>query len=250
MPSTLACLGLDVDSVEALNTHLESMPSSLAGRTAGVESVRYTDLSGARVVVVRDENGETLDLVPSYDARPGALLGDLGPFGPVVQADVLGDDNEVVTRLATDLEQHRHLRSTIGGPLRASLVALGVEMAVHDDEAAFAASDASRLDGGDQRFGAESFLSYGLFGSQDAAEPTAHLAGVVLEATTQTNKATGQDFHVARVRTVGFEATVCLAASSTAVAPRPGNVVAGACWVVADVPTLWTVEPPRKRRRR
>lgn len=250
MPSTLACIGLDVTSLDELNAHLEAMPSSLVGRVDGIESVRYTDLSGARLVVARDPGGETVDMVPSYDARPGALLGGLGALGPVLQADVLGDDNEVVTRLATDLEQHRHLRGTLGGPLRASLVALGVEMATFTDAEAFAASDASRLDGGEQRFGAESFLSYGLFADADAAEPTAHLAGTVLEATTKTHGITRQAFHVVRVRTVGFEATVCLAAPDGDDTPQPGNVVAGACYLVADVPTLWTIEPPRRRKRR
>ena len=44
-----------------------------------------------------------------------------------------------------------------------------------------------------------------------------------------------------RVRTVGFEATVCLAASEHPTAPEPGNLVAGLAYVVADVPGLWAL---------
>lgn len=255
MPSTLACIGLDVTSLDELNAHLTAMPSEVAGRVGGIESVRYTDESGARIVVARDADGETLDLVPSLDARPGALLGDLRAHGPVVAADVLGDDNELVTRLAADLEQHRHLDGVLAGPLRAAVVVLGVEMSVHADAAAFAASPVSRLGQEDPSEDApqladESFLSYGLFGDADAAEPTAFVAGTVLDAETRTHGVTGQSFHVARLRTAGFEATACLPASAHPVTPEPGQVVAGSAYLVLDVPTLWVVEPPRRRRRK
>ena len=257
MPTTLSCIGLDVAGLDELNTHLEAMPSEVVGRVGGFESVRFTDDSGARVVVVRDADDETVDLVPSFDARPGAVLGDLGPQGPVVRADVL-DQDQTATVLAADLEQHRHLTGVVGGPLRAAVVALGVEMSVHADEAAFGASDASLLGepddgagpGARPRFGARSFVSYGLFGDPAAAEPTAFLAGVVLDAETRTHGVTGQTFHVARLATVGFETTVCLPASAATTTPVAGNVVAGSCYLVLDVPTLWTVEPPRRRRRR
>ena len=75
------------------------------------------------------------------------------------------------------------------------------------------------------------------------------LAGVVLAAETHTHEVTGQVFHTARVRTVGFEATVCLPGSEHAEPPAPGNVVAGSCYLVVDAPTLWTVEPPRRKKR-
>ncbi|WP_148612187.1 hypothetical protein [Nocardioides rubriscoriae] len=254
MASTLACIGLDVDSLDTLNLHLSAMPSSLVGRIGGVESVRYTDASGARVVVALDQDGDTIDLVPSYDARPGAQLADLGPLGAVVQADVRDDTGEVVTRMAVDLEQHRHLTGVVGGPLRGSVVALGIEMTVHADAAAFAASDDSVLGTPEPgqaptRWGAESFVSYGQFATEGDPEPTAFLAGTVIAADTHTHGVTGQVFHVARVRTVGFEATVCLAGSEHPDAPRTGSTVAGLCYLVVDVPTLWTVEPPRRKKR-
>ena len=120
---------------------------------------------------------------------------------------------------------------------------------------AFAASDASLLGtpepGQDPtRFAAEAFVSYGLFGTGEEPEPTAFLAGTVLAAESRTHGVTGQVFHVARVRTVGFEATVCLPGSEHPVAPEPGSVVAGTCYLVVDVPSLWTVEPPRRKKRR
>ncbi|MDO9457787.1 hypothetical protein [Nocardioides sp.] len=254
MASTLACIGLDVGDLDTLNGYLAAMPSQVVGRVGGIESVRYYDPSGARVVVALDTAGETIDLVPSYDARAGALLADLGPLGPVVQADVVNDDREVATRLAVDLEQRRHLVGAVGGPLRGSVVALGVEMTVHADADAFAGSDASVLSepepGEDPtRWAAESFVSYGLFTGDGDPEPTAFLAGTVLAAETHTHAVSGQVFHSARLRTVGFEATVCLPGSEHAAAPVPGNVVAGSCYLVVDVPTLWTVEPPRRKRR-
>jgi hypothetical protein len=254
MASTLACIGLAVDSLDELNAHLEQMPTELVGRVDGVESVRFSDPSGARVVVARDGEGGTVDLVPSYDARAGALLGTLGPLGAVVRADVLDDDHQLATRLAVDLEQRRHLVGTVSGPLRGSVVALGVEMTVHADAAAYAGSDASLVGTpgpgeSPARWAAESVLSYGLLGSAEDSEPTAFLAGTVLAAETHTHEVTGQTFHVARVRTVGFEATVCLPGVEHPAAPAAGNVVAGSCYLVVDVPTLWTIEPPRRRRR-
>ncbi|WP_139982285.1 hypothetical protein [Nocardioides litoris] len=252
MPSTLACIGLDVAGLDELNQHLTAMPTRVAGRLRGVESVRHDDPSGSRVVVVQDPDGQTIDLVPSYDGVPGARLGGLVPHGAVVLADVLDDDDQLVTRLAVDLEQRRHLGAGLAGPVRASVAALGVEMTVHADAAAFAASEASLLgEPGpeEQRFAAESFVSYGAFADPAAAEPTAHLAGTVLLSEGRTHEVTGQRFQVAKVRTLGFEVTVCLAASAHPEVPQPGQVVAGSCWLVADVPTLWTVEPPRRRRR-
>lgn len=255
MASTLACLGLAVASLDELNEHLGAMSSQVVGRSGGLETVRYADESGARVVVTVDEAGETLDLVPSYDARPGALLTGFGRLGGaaggVVAADVVEEDGELLTRLAVDLEQRAHVAGPVGARVRASVVALGVEMAGYADVAAFDASGASSLGSGDgdgPRMGAESFVSYGLFTVEGEPEPTAYLAGTVLETSPRTHGVTGQSFHVARVRTAGFEATVCLAGDTDA--PVVGGLVAGSCYLVVDAPTLWVLEPPRRRRRR
>jgi hypothetical protein len=253
MPSSLACIGLDVADLDELNEHLSAMATQVAGRVGGVETVRYADESGARVMLVQDAEGTTLDVVPSYDARAGVLVADLGPHGSYVAADVVDDDGATVTRLVADLAQRRHLSGTVAGPLRGALVVLGVEMSVHADQAAFDASpDAALGDAGDDgpRFAAESVLSYGIFGDAADAQPTAYLAGTVLDAETRTHAVTEQVFHVARVRSAGFEATVCLPGSASPTAPAPGNVVAGSAYLVLETPTLWTVEPPRRQRRR
>lgn len=255
MPSTLACIGLDVADLDELNEHLGAMPVQVVGRTDGIEALRYVDPSGARVVVTVDLDGDTLDLVPSYDGRPGARLADVAAHGPLARADVLDDDDEVVTRLAVDLEQRRHLTGPVGGPLRASVVAFGLEMSAYADGAAFVASEDSLVgdpasDEALTRLAAESLLSYGLFGDAVTAQPAAFVAGTVLEAATRTHDVTGQTFHVVRLRTVGFTATVCLAGSAHPTAPTLGSVLAGSCYLAADVPTLWTVEPRRRRRHR
>ncbi len=226
MASTLACIGLDVADLDALGAHLEQLPGELVGLAGGVETVRYEDASGSRVTIGRLDGG-VVDLVPSYAAPPGAVLSALASHGDVTQADVVAS-GETVTRFSCDLEQARHLPDD--GLHEASVVALGVEMSVHVDAAAFAASDASVLGAG------ESFVSYG-----GEADPSAFLAGTVLTTQTHTHAVTGQVFHAVRVRTVGFEATVCLAASEHPTAPEPGNLVAGLAYVVADVPGLWAL---------
>ncbi|QCW52087.1 hypothetical protein FE634_19730 [Nocardioides dongxiaopingii] len=250
MASTLACIGLDVADLDALGTLLESLPAEVVGRTDDdVVTVSYPDPTGARVVISR-RDGVPLDLVPSYAADPGALLGEVVVTeSGLTRAAVLDDDGRTVTQLLVDLEQHRQaLVAADPAPVHASVVALGVEMTVHADAAAFAASDASRI--GDEpdasRWAAESFVSYGLVHEGPDAEPTGFLAGTIVHSLSHRHSVSGQEFHTVRVRTVGFEATVCLAASDHPVPPLPGNVVAGSCYLVADVPSLWNVEPQRK----
>ncbi|GAA5141290.1 hypothetical protein GCM10023340_02770 [Nocardioides marinquilinus] len=249
MASTLACLGMHVDDLDRLGDVLDQLPADLVGRVATdegvVESVRHRDDSGACVVLARLDGG-VVDLVPTFESDRGARLGGLGVAGEAVVADVLDDDGETVTRLACDLVQRRHVRDA--GPVDAAVVALGVEVGVHADAAAFAASDDSVLgepEPGEEpmRLTAQSFVSYGLFSGDADPEPTAFLAGEVLAAESRTHAVTGQSFHVLQVETVGFTATVCLAASEHPTLPAPGSVVAGVCYLVADAPDLWSFEP-------
>lgn len=90
MASTLACLGLEVADPEELGGHLERLPGELVGRAGGIETVRFADPSGARVVLGRRDGG-VVDLVASYAAEPGAVLADLVPDGEVTLADVVRD---------------------------------------------------------------------------------------------------------------------------------------------------------------
>lgn len=68
------------------------------------------------------------------------------------------------------------------------------------------------------RYAAESFVSYGLF---DESEPTAHawLAGTVLRSERRRVEQTGQGVILARVRTTGFEADICMRSHSRASSP-------------------------------
>lgn len=155
-------------------------------------------------------------------------------------ADVVDETGETVTRMAFDLLQRQDASDRTHTEVDdAAVIALGVAVSTHADEAAFAASAASALgDGPDSpRFAAESFVSYGLFGS-GPADPTAFLAGTVLESRTEVHAASGQRFHVAWVRTVGFEAACCLPASHHPAPPPPGAVLAGTVYLVLDVPAL------------
>jgi hypothetical protein len=168
-------------------------------------------------------------------------------------ADVVDEDGELLTRLAAEFEQRRFLPAEpVEG--HASLVALGVDVTVHASADAFAASDASLV--GDSpageapahfvengwpwppRMAAESFISYGAFGTGDAANAYARLNGVVLTADIRTVALTGQRFMAARVRSTGFEAAVCLPADERTVAPATGAVIAGTVFLVGSLTDL------------
>jgi hypothetical protein len=167
----------------------------------------------------------------------------------VAVADVALDD-ETVTRMAIELEEIPLLgNGTFAGPV--SVVALGVGTTVHENAEAFGASDDSILGDPAQaneprpdhleedtawplRLGDESFMAYGMFGPEEDANATAWLAGTVLRAERRTVRLTQQEFVVARVRTVGFEADVCLPGGQIGV-PEPGNVIAGEVFLVGSL---------------
>ncbi len=87
---------------------------------------------------------------------------------------------------------------------------------------------------GPLRFGVESFISYGLF---DSTEPTAHawLAGTVQRSERRRVELTEQSFVVARVRSTGFEADICLADTGEDPLPGPGEVIAGTVFIVGSI---------------
>lgn len=257
MTSNLGCIGFDTPDPAALGPILDRVVTdgTVVGRAGGVTTHQLTDASGSRLTVgIRDMT--VVDLLPSYAATPGARLADVrvvNKEGTVI-ADVLDEAGELCTRLTCDLEQWRHLG---GDPVSgdASLTALGVEVSVHADAAAFAVSTASLLDPeagpspDARRFAAESFISYGAFAAPSDAHGGARLAGVVVACSTHTVAATGQSFHAARVRTTGFEVDLCLPATDHPEAPAVGAVVSGNVFLVASMPELWSVtEEPRKRR--
>lgn len=263
MPSsTLACLGLgvaDEDELDQLVTRL--LPdSSTVSRYDDMLAQRWTDPGGASLTMVVRE-GSLVDLVPSV-ARPlPTRLRGLAAHGRYASADVLDADGGTATRLCCDLAQG--LLRTVPGRVEGTITALGVDVAVHADAAAFGQSGASRLersgdrdDGGHDpptRLTPESLLPYGLFGDPADASPTAFVAGTVVAAQTRTTETTGARFHLARARVVGTELWICLDASEHPDPPPPGAVVAGTCYLVADVAAVETdldgvPRLPRKRR--
>lgn len=260
MASNLECVGLAVADRGQFGRLVESAlaGAELVGVRGGVSVYRWQDLSGARLVIAT-RGGEVVDLLPSFAGAPGARLADVRAVNDdVAVAAVVDEAGEVTTMLAVELEQRRLLDGTsepIAG--EASVVALGVDVSVHADEEAFAASDASLLSpGGDSgeppahvveqgmpwppRMGAESFISYGVFGPPEQAQAYARLHGTVLEARPLTAEATRQSFIAARVRTVGFDVDLCIPATAGVDPPRAGNVVGGEVFLVASMPGLVT----------
>jgi hypothetical protein len=264
MTSNLGCVGLGVDDVAGLGDLLaELIPAGTASRQAdGSALYIWRDDSGARLTITTDRAGAIDDVTPSYVGEPGAVLAGLTPLhDSIVAADVLLDD-EITTRLACEVLAPGPVPES--GP--AVVTAFGLDVSLHPSESAFLASPASLLVGdaedaedtepqgdedtepqGDEeplRMAAESFLAFGLFGDPAEAEPVARLNGTVLAVSSATVGATGQAFHAVRVRTVGMEVDVCLAATDHPIAPEPGAVVAGTVYLVADVER----PPPRRRR--
>jgi hypothetical protein len=254
MSSTLGCIGMAVDDVDALDALVGRLlpDARVVARAADLQARRWTDPSGASLTLTlqaqdgadADEAGVLVDLVPSYVDAAGAggvRLGRLVPHGPTLAADLVDADGQLVTRVACDLAQS--IVAEVSEPRDARITALGLEVAVHEDADAFARSDDSVLgtpEPGEapQRLATESLVSYGLFGEPDTAEPRAFVSGTVLAAVSQ-ESTVGQRFHAVRVSTVGGTMTVCLAADEHPEPPPVGSVVAGTCYLVLDVPGLW-----------
>lgn len=267
MSSNLACIGLDVSDPDELERigQLALERASVLGERAGRRVLRWQDDDGARLVLVLERSGGVEALTPSFDAEPGAELGDLTHLTEECWSAAVLHDGQQVGALAADVEQSALLVAGTGG--RAGVVALGTDVQVLPDTDAFDASPASLLtpdeDTGEPpahwaeqgwrwppRMGAESFVSHGLFGPPTEATPYARLNGVVLRSRTCRNSLTGTPFHVARVRTAGFEADVCLAVDEHPDAPPPGAVVAGTVYLVVALELPPAPPGAGSRRRR
>jgi hypothetical protein len=267
MTSNLDCVGLGVADGDALSTLVQQVWPAMEekGMAGGATSLRWTDPSGARLSVGVTAEGELADLVPSYAGVPGVRLSGLtlADDHGTATADVVDAEGELCTRLACDLEQWRALVGAAESAAGlATVTALGLDVTVHADEAAFAASDASvmgdpaaprpdDLDPGSPwplRQAAESFLPYGLFG--DTAHPHAGVAGRVARSETRVVEQTGQTFHAVRLSSLGMELDLCLAATDHPTPPTPGNIVHGTVYLVASLEELWTPPAAEPRRRR
>lgn len=252
--SNLACVGLAVaDSAELGRLLRDVVPLSRSlGIADGIEVRRWDDESGARLLFgLRGD--DVVDFVPSYAAGPTALLSsiDVGGEG-VATAAVVDRAGEQLTSLAIELEEWRFLRlEPRERPVAASVIGLGIDVSLFENEADFDASPSSLLskEGADEpppahyvergwkwppRVGPESFISYGVFGTGPPRKPHARLAGTVLEAEVRTVTQTSQSFVWTRVRTVGFEAHVCFP-SREPTPPRIGSILHGTVYLVGSV---------------
>lgn len=263
MASTLACIGLAVNDPAELSQLLNTVQRSVheVGVYDGVHVGRWQDDSGA-ALILGWRPGELLDLIPAYAATRGALLSDCHLINEeIASAAVVDTDGEQLTAMAFQAEQYRQIQA-LGRPVEgpARITALGVDVQIHPDADAFAASPASLLGPPEDpapeppqhyreqgvtrplRFATESFISYGLFGEPGQASAHAHLSGTILTAKRSTCALTGQPFTIASVRTAGFEADLCLAGSEHPSLPAPGNIISGTVFLSAaiDAPALQT----------
>lgn len=267
MASNLACIGLDLSDESDFRrvVGLAVERAAVLGERDGNRVLRWQDDDGARLVLVLDASRSLVAVTPSFASEPGVMLGTLAHANEECWTAAVLEDGEQTTALAADLEQSALVGpgSAAGG--RAGVVALATDVQVLPDVAAFEASPASLLDPDraehgeppaqytengwpwPPRMSVESFISYGVFGDAAQAEPFARLNGTVLRSRTCRNSLTGGVFQVARVRTVGFEADVCLAASEHPHAPAPGSVVAGRVYLVAALESLPATEPSSRR---
>lgn len=269
MASNLSCIGFAADGAAPIEDVLRTVLPAAArvGRQDGVDVYRWEDPSGARLVIsLRD--GEVLDLLPSFAGRPGVRIADCQPLNDdVASAQVVDETGEQTTAMAFELEQRRALTGQAPVAGMASVVALGHDVSVHADEAAFAASPRSLMNryaeaddppparAGElgvpwpPRMAAESFISYGVWGEPEQAEAYARLNGTVLAAEQRRNSLTGADFHVCRVRTMDFEVDLLLDVRDHPELPAPGQVVAATPYLVASIDSLGfgADEAPKRR---
>lgn len=244
MSSTLGCIGLAVNDMDTLDELVGRVlpDAEVVAEAGGLQARRWVDPSGASLTMtVRqqgDDGGVLVDLVPSYvgpaGAGPGVRVGVLTPHGQTLAADLVDAQGETLTRIACDLAQS--LVAEVAEPRPAHLIALGLDVSVHADEAAFTASDADN-------FATGAVLAYGLFSDPEAeaakdVEPTAYVSGTVLAVTSHSTEL-DQGFHAVDITTGAGTLTLCLAAEEHPTTPQPGNIVAGVCYLVLDVPGLW-----------
>lgn len=258
MASNLDCLGLGVDSPEAFADLVERIGPHTALVGAGpndVELLRWQDPSGARLLLTRGKRGITR-VTPSYAGERVVQLSDIHrESDETALADVL-ENGDTVTRLAIELEELPLLGDAKHAGA-ANIVALAPDAQFFPNPEAFAASDASRLATDTPgprpehyepdwpwppRMADESFIPTGLFGTDDV-QPLALLNGTVRYAERRTTMLTGQDFVVARLQTAGFQADLCLPATTPI--PLPGAVVSTTAFLTGSLDI--TFAQPRRR---
>ncbi|PZS16100.1 MAG: hypothetical protein DLM57_11430 [Pseudonocardiales bacterium] len=256
MSSNLACVGLAVDDSRDLGFLVDRAMAAayVVGTFDGVEVRRWQGQSGA-ALVLGWQGRDVVDLLPTFAATVGGAVADCRLINESVASAALVDSNgEQLTAMAFEAEQYRQMRSMnapVAGAVR--ITALGVSVQIHADATAFALSPDSLLDRSADpaeeapahyiergfswppRVASESFISHGIFGDPTQSTAHARLSGLVLSARHRVCELTGQGFSVARVRTVGFEADLCLSDSEHPTVPQPDNIVSGTVFLAAAV---------------
>ncbi|MCP2263638.1 hypothetical protein APR03_000969 [Promicromonospora thailandica] len=181
----------------------------------------WTDPSGARLVITTE--GDLVRVVtPTFYAAPGAVMSEPQAVdGGLVLAELVNDQDEVITEIACQLEELSLLGAAVP-PIEApvSVVVLGNAVRV-----------TGRSDGVPPGLVFEPVGAYAA--STDA---TAHLTGVVVAVEERTVGRTGQGFTAARVQTDGFQVTLCVPAGEPHLAA--GDVVDVEGYVVGSIPSL------------
>ncbi|GAB2499968.1 hypothetical protein GCM10027063_44400 [Promicromonospora xylanilytica] len=223
MASNLACIGLDVwrrsdfrDMVAAARSEAETIAKD---GEVGVHI--WTDVSGARLIITTE--GDLVRVVtPTFYAAPGAVISEPQSVdGGLVLAELVNDQDEVITEIACQLEELSLLGAAtppVEGP--ASIVVLGNSTQV-----------IGQADGAAPGLVFEPTGAYAV--STDAV---AHLTGVVLAVEQRAVGRTGQGFTAARVQTDGFQVTLCVPVGKPDLVA--GDVVEVDGYVVASIPAL------------
>ena len=144
MSSNLACIGMDI----AVESELDRLLHTAArGRRSWASAMGSASCAGRTPTghgscssrPVRDDGR----LTPSLASEPGAVLASLAHANEECWTASVTEDGEQMTALAADLEQSALLDPAADTGGRAGVVALGTEVEVFADAAAFEASRAS-----------------------------------------------------------------------------------------------------------
>lgn len=262
MSSALACLGLAASDDDEFNVLLKHALTGIReiGTFGGVYVGRWEDDSGAALTLGLHD-GQVADCTFGYAGTSGALLTNCRLIHEAIAwAQVTDTAGQQVTAMAFEAEQYRQLAALgrwVAGAAR--ITAFGLDVTVYPDPEAFAASPASQVhlapgitspspadwDGPwPPRLAAESFTSYAGVADRPHLQSRAWLSGTVLSATRRVSGLTGQTFTVAAVRTAGFEASLCLAASDHPDLPGPGTIIAGIVVLSAAIDTPYLTGAP------
>jgi hypothetical protein len=256
--SALACIGLEVSDEAEFSWLLKSACTAIReiGTFDGVHVGRWQDDSGAALILGLHD-GELVDFSITYNGASGGLFAGCRLLHEsIVFAKVVDVDGRQLTGMAFEADQYRHLLALgqqVSGPAR--ITALGTDVTIYPDADAFAASPASQIHPSPEaapeppphydgpwppQLATESFISHGLFADIVQNRSRARLSGTVLDARHHVCVLTGQPFIVAAVRTAGFSADLCLAASEHPDMPVPGNIISGTVFLSAaiDAPYL------------